>query len=109
MADLRSIRAKPPKRRRHKILGRETVDSASGAASLILTEQGRSVGSLGPGLTSDSADAVRAVLRGALSAGPQVYGTHRRCRSDLPVLCKRPGFTGPTASGCVPSLNLRKG
>ena len=91
------------------IFGRETVDYASGAASLILTEQGRSVGSLGPGLTSDSADAVRAVLRGALSAGPQVYGTHRRCRSDLPVLCKRPGFTGPTASGCVPSLNLRKG
>src|SRR5271170_6744015 len=86
-----------------RILGRETVDSASGAASLILTEQGRSVGSLGPGLTSDSADAVRAVLRDDLSAGPQVYGPHRRCRSDLPVLCKRPGFTGPTASGCVPS------
>ena len=40
------------------IIGRETVDSASGAASLILTEQGRSVGSLGPGLTSYSADAV---------------------------------------------------
>ena len=48
------------------------MDSASGAASLILTEQGRSVGSLGPGLTSDSADAVRAVLRDDLSAGPQV-------------------------------------
>ena len=88
---------------------RETVDSASGAASLVLTEQGRSVGSLGPGLTSDSADAVRAVLRDDLSAGPQVYGTRRRCRSDLPGLCKRPGFTGPMASGCVPSLNLRKG
>ena len=44
-------------------LGRENVDSASGAASLILTEQGRSVGSLGPGLTSESADAARAVLR----------------------------------------------
>jgi hypothetical protein len=28
---------------------------------------------------------------------------------DLPVLCKRPGLTGPAASGCVPSLNLRKG
>ena len=53
-------------------VGRETVDSASGAASLILTDQGRSVGSLGPGLTSDSADAVRAVLRDDLSAGPQV-------------------------------------
>ena len=55
-----------------KIFGRETVDSASGAASLILTELGRSVGSLGPGLTSDSADAVRAVLRDDLSAGAQV-------------------------------------
>jgi len=53
-------------------IGRETVDSASGAASLILTELGRSVGSLGPGLTSESAEAVRAVLRDDLSAGPQV-------------------------------------
>jgi len=52
--------------------GRESVDNASGPASLILTEQGRRVGSLGPGLTSDSADAVRAVLRDDLSAGPQV-------------------------------------
>jgi len=55
-----------------RIVGRETVDNASGPASLILTEQGRRVGSLGPGLTSDSADAVRAVLRDDLSAGPQV-------------------------------------
>ena len=70
---------------------------------------GRRVGSLGPGLTSESADAARAVLRNDLSAGPQVFGTHRRCRSDLPGLGKRPGFTGPAASGCVPSLNLRKG
>src|SRR5260370_635170 len=30
-----------------------------------------------------------------LSAGPQVYGTHRRCRSDLPGLGKRPGLPGP--------------
>src|SRR6201990_266259 len=28
---------------------------------------------------------------------------------DLPVLCKRPGFTGSAASGGVPSLTLRKG
>src|SRR6266699_2814705 len=26
-----------------------------------------------------------------------------------PGLCKRPGFTGPASSGCVPSLNHRKG
>ena len=74
-----------------------------------LSGDGRRVGSLGPGLTSEAADAVRAVLQDDLSAGAQVYGTHRRCRPDLPVLCKRPGFTGPAASGCVPSLNLRKG
>ena len=57
---------------RSQIIGRESVDNASGPASPILTEQGRRVGSLGPGLTSDSADAVRAVLRDDLSAGPQV-------------------------------------
>jgi hypothetical protein len=55
------------------ILGRETVDSASGPASPVLTGYGHRVGSLGPGLTSESADAVRAVLRDDLSAGPQVY------------------------------------
>ena len=70
--DLRSMRSPLGTSARQKIFGRETVDSASGAASLILTERGRSVGSLGPGLTSDSADAVRAVLRDDLSAGPQV-------------------------------------
>jgi hypothetical protein len=26
--------------------------------------------------------------------GPRFSGTHRRCRSDLPGLGKRPGFTG---------------
>ena len=54
--------------------GRETVDSASGPgpASPVLPGYGRRVGGLGPGLTSDSADAVRAVLRDDLSAGPQV-------------------------------------
>src|SRR5271169_5782543 len=90
--------------------GRETVDSASGAASLILTEQGRSVGSLGPGLTSDSADAVRAVLRDDLSAGPQVFmapasGAGLIC----PAWTRGQGSPVRRASGCVPSLNLRKG
>jgi hypothetical protein len=37
--------------------GRESVGSASGPASPILTEQGRRVGSLGPGLACESADA----------------------------------------------------
>ena len=76
---------------------------------VVLGWCGRSVGGLGPGLTSESADAVRAVLRTTCRPGPRFSGTHRRCRSDLPGLGKRPGFTGPTASGCVPSLNLEKG
>src|SRR5580700_9715424 len=91
-------------------VGRETVDNASGAASLILTEQGRRVGSLGPGLTSDSADAVRAVLRDDLSAGPQVYmapasGAGLIC----PAWTRGRGSQVRRASGCVPPLNLRKG
>ena len=52
------------------------MDSASGPASPVLAGYGRSVGSLGPGLTSDSADAVRAVLRDDLSA-PVQEGTSR--------------------------------
>ena len=55
------------------VFGRETVDNASGPASPILTEYGRRVGSLGPGLTSDPADAARAVLRDDPSAGSQVF------------------------------------
>ena len=94
---------------KQQIVGRENVDNASGPASLVLIEQGRRVGSLGPGLTSESADALSGCPSNDSSAGSQVSGTHRRCRSDLPGLGKRPGFTGPTASGCVPSLNLRKG
>jgi hypothetical protein len=54
-----------------RIVGRETVDSASGPASLVLTGYGRRVGSLGPGLTSESADAVRAVLRDDRRPGPR--------------------------------------
>ena len=54
-------------------IGRESVGSASGAASLILTWRARSVGSLGPGLTSESADAARVVLRNDLPAGSQFF------------------------------------
>jgi hypothetical protein len=68
--------------------GREDVGSASGSgpASVVLVWYGRRVGGLGPGLTSESADAARAVLRDDLPAGPQVYGTRQRCRPDLPGL-----------------------
>jgi hypothetical protein len=43
--------------RRYRV-GREDVESASGPASPILTEYGRRVGGLGPGLTCESADAL---------------------------------------------------
>jgi hypothetical protein len=67
-------------------------------------------GPLGPGLTSESADALSGCPANDSSAGSQVFsGTHQWRRPDLPVLCKRPGFTGPAASRCVPSLNRRKG
>ena len=54
------------------LFGREDVGSASGSACRASAWSARSVGGLGPGLTSDSADAVRAVLRAVLSAVPQV-------------------------------------
>jgi hypothetical protein len=93
-----------------RILGRESVGNASGPASPILTGYGRRVGSLGPGLTSDSADAVRAVLRDDLSAGPQVCtapagGAGLIC----PAWTRGRGSQVRRASGCVPPLNLRKG
>jgi hypothetical protein len=78
-------------------------------ASPVLTEYGRRVGGLGPGLTSESADALSGCPANDSSAGSQVFfGNCRRCRPDLPGLCKRPGFTGPAASGCVPPLQPEK-
>src|SRR5712692_5887814 len=69
------------------VRAREDINSASGPASLVLRWYGRRVGGLGPGLTSESADAVSGCPATDLSAGSQVfYGTHRRCRSDLPGL-----------------------
>ena len=69
------------------------MGSASGPASPILTEYGRRVGSLGPGLTSESADAVSGCLaKRSVGRVPVFSGTHRHCRSDLPGLDQRPGF-----------------
>jgi hypothetical protein len=85
------------------------VGCASGPAYTVLGWCGRKVGGLGPGLTSESADALSGCPANDSSAGSQVFsGTHRRRRPDLPVLCERPGFTGPAAGGCVPSLNLER-
>ena len=54
-------------------IGREDVDNASGPASLILTEYGRRVGGLGPGLTCESADALSGCPANDSSAGSQVF------------------------------------
>src|ERR1035441_3308685 len=94
---------------RLQIIGRETVDSASGPASPVLTGYGNSVGSLGPGLTSESAGAVRAVLRDDLPAGPQVRAPTGGADLIRPAWTRGWGSRGPAASGCVPSLNLRDG
>ncbi len=73
------------------------MGSASGPASPILTEYGRRVGSLGPGLTSESADAVRAVLRDDLSAGSQVFTAPTSGAGLIcPAWTRGLGFPGPT-------------
>jgi len=73
------------------------VGNASGPASPILTEYGRRVGSLGPGLTSESADAVRAVLRDDLSAGSQVFTAPTSGAGLIcPAWTRGLGFPGPT-------------
>jgi hypothetical protein len=52
-------------------------------------------GALGPGLTSESADAVRPVLRNDLSAGSQVFvaptGAAGPAGARLPAIWKAPG------------------
>ncbi len=58
---------------RQRILGREDVGSASGPAFLALAWHGRMVGGLGPGLTSESADARSGCLANDSSAGSQVF------------------------------------
>jgi hypothetical protein len=86
------------------------VGSASGPASPILTEQGRRVGSLGPGLTSESADAVSGCLAKRYVGRVPVFLAPTGIAGLICLAWIRgQGFTGPTASGCVPSLNLRKG
>jgi hypothetical protein len=69
---------------------------------------GRSVGSLGPGLTSGSADAARAVLRDDLPAGSQIPGTCRRCRPDLPGLGRGRGSRIRRPAGACHPFNQGK-
>jgi hypothetical protein len=83
--------------------------SASGPASVVLRWCERRVGGLGPGLTSESADAdLGCPAKRSVGRAQVFYGTHRRCRSDLPGLGRGRGSQGPAASGCVPSLQPEK-
>src|SRR5277367_5429121 len=52
----------------------------------------RRVRCLGPGLTSESADAASGCLAKRSVGRVPVSGTRRHCRSDLPGLDQRPGF-----------------
>src|SRR5690349_10132746 len=91
------------------VIGREDVDESFGPACVVLGGYGRRVGA---GIWSDLLSGLTprwVVLRPAGRLGPGRSGTCRRCRSDLPGLGKRPGFHRSAASGCVPSLNHRKG
>ena len=91
-------------RRAHGI-GRESVGSASGAASPTVIWRGRRVRSLGlPALPPSRRRRSRCPAKRSVGRAPSFSGTHRRCWVDLPVLDKRRGFPGPTASGCVPPL-----
>ena len=79
-----------------------------GASLPVLRWYGHRVGSLGPGLTSESADAARVVLRNDLSAGPQFLAPTGGAGLICLAWTRGRGFTGPTASGCVPSLQPEK-
>ncbi len=92
--------------------GREDVGSASGSgpASAVLVWYGRRVGSLGPGLTSESADAARAVLRDDLSAGPRSMAP----ASGADLICLAWEEAGVHSSGgqrarAIPSPEKRDG
>jgi hypothetical protein len=78
--------------------------SASGPASVVLRWCGRRVGGLGPGLTSDSADAARAVLLTICRPGPGFQAPTGTAGLICLAWTRGRGFTGPTASGCVPPL-----
>src|ERR1035437_10221759 len=81
---------------------------ASGPASPVVRGYWHRIGSLGPGLTSESADAVsgcpakRSVGRAQFLAPTGGVGLICRAWTRGGV------FTGPTASGCVPSLQPEK-
>ena len=68
------------------------------------------VGGLGPGLTSDSADAASAVLRNDLPAGSQVIcGTHRRAGLICPSCARGRGSQVRRPAGACPPFNQRQG
>ena len=78
---LQHITASPSK------IGREDGDRASGPACVVLRWCGRRVGGLGPGLTSESADALSGCPANDSSAGSQVFlaPTGGAVRSARPV------------------------
>jgi hypothetical protein len=79
--------------------------SASGPASVVLRWCGRRVGSLGPGLTSESADAFSGCPANDSSARSQVFLAPIGGAVPICPSCARGRGSSPAASGCVPSFN----
>ena len=74
---------------------------------MVLGWCGRRVGGLGPGLTSETATPLGLSCERLAGRAPG-FGTHRRCRPDLPGLGKRPGFPDRRPAGaCHPSTTER--
>ena len=95
--------------RKPPVIGREDVGSASGPASSGFVLGRSSVGGLGPGLTSESADAARAVLLTIRRPGPRLMAPTGVAGLICLAWARGRGSQVRAASGCVPSLNLRKG
>src|SRR5437660_1156608 len=89
-------------------VGREDGDRASGPACAVLRWCGRRVGSLGPGLTSESADALSGCPANDSSAGSQVSGTHRRAGLICPSCARGRGSQVRRPAGACHPFNQRK-
>jgi Transposase len=80
--------------RQARRFGREDVDSAPALLPRVFC--GAGVGSgLGPAWTESNRPTPHRAVWITICRPDPGFGTHRRCRSDLPGLCQRPGFTGP--------------
>jgi hypothetical protein len=95
--------------KRCKIIGREDVGSAPALLTLFCGGLGLGSG-LGPGLACESADACWLSCESICRPGPRLFMAPTGAAGLICPSCARGrGSRIRAASGCVPSLNLRKG